>query len=141
MGVTPTSPASWFLKTQDDALATYKPFFKNELGAISVSGENGSIGGVQMMAAGVGMDLAVFKKAALITGAFLYQKLVGKGHIYLMFADGTVGHTVVIYKIVNPFNSNKCVVSLMDPWPGKGKIDLPLTEIQANAEAIVGWPE
>ena len=141
MGVTPKSPASWFLKTQEDALATYKPFLKNEQGAISVSGEDGSVGGVQMMAAGVGMDLAVFKKAALITGAFLYQKLVAKGHVYLMFADGTIGHTVVIYKIVHPFNSKKCVVSLMDPWPKKGLIERPLADVQEHAEAIVGWPE
>jgi hypothetical protein len=141
IAVTPKSPASWFLKTQDDALATYKVFLAGERKALTVSAGKGGVGGLEMMAAGVGMGLKVFKKASLITGAFLYQKLLAKGHVYLMYADGTVGHTVVIYKIVHPFNSKKCMLSVMDPWPEMGLIERPLTEVQANAEAIVGWPE
>jgi hypothetical protein len=149
MSVTPTSPASWFIKTQDDALKHYKPFLMSEEGGLDVTGRKfkkdandpGWVGGVEFMAAGVGMGLKVFKKASAITGAFLYEKLKGKGHLYFMFGQGTIGHAAVIYKIVHPLAPTKCVLSMMDPWPGKGLITRTLAEVQANNEAVIGWPE
>jgi hypothetical protein len=198
MSVTPQSPASWFLKTQRDALRQWQTFTENgeaatfNLGtydtlqeaqrALATLTETGTIvkdadgkftittvvanagglkikpldyetasgekkraaGGLEWVAAGVGMDLAVFKPARKLTGAFLYQKLRFKGHPYLIFSVGapgsTIGHACVVYKIINPHGTN-CVVSMMDPWKGLGKIDRPMSELQGANEAVVGWPE
>lgn len=138
MSVTPQSPASWFMKTQDDALSSWKSFTVD--GGLEVKW------GFRLMAAGVGMEYQVCKPAKKITGALIYSKLKQKSHIYLLFAggmtmtSGQIGHCVVIYGVENPW-SNDCKVSYMDPWFGDYKKDEPLSYFQNANEAVVGWFE
>ncbi|MDQ6785461.1 MAG: hypothetical protein M3033_01390 [Acidobacteriota bacterium] len=136
MSVTPQSPASWFIKTQDDAIAEWKSF----------SGSNSGLDvqwGFRLMAAAVGMEYGVFKPAKKISGGFLYDKLKTRGHIYVLYAGGMTntsgqfGHCVVVYGISNLW-SDSCKVSFMDPWTANYK-DEPLTYFQQAGEAVAGW--
>lgn len=139
LDVTPQSPASWYVKTQDDALNAWGPF-TDTTGGLDVSF------GLKLMFAGVGIERVNFKGKNKITGAFLYSKLKKRGHIYLCYAggintaSGQVGHCVVVYGIKNPW-SNNCSVSYMDPWFGNYKVDEPLSYFQQANEVIPGWFE
>ena len=138
VAATPKSPATWWLKSQDDAIEQYSMFCNNK-GGLDVKQ------GLLWLAAGVGMDLAVYKKAQQLDGSFLYWKLVTKGHLFLVFAGGStglgnsLGHAVVVYKVSS--GPKGYVLGVMDPWPGKGRYDVPLARFQAANEAVVGWPE
>ena len=136
------SPAKWFLNTQQDAIDNWadKKSAKKGLNIKEITG-------LQLMAAGVGMDLKIFKPANKLTGAFAYEKLKLKGHLWLFYAGGNtglsneLGHAVVIYKVSNPFGKD-CTVGAMDPWPGVGyREDWPLSFYQNANECVVGWPE
>jgi hypothetical protein len=136
--VTPKSPASWWLRSQEDAIEQYRPFCDSK-GGLSVSP------GVEWLAAGVGMDLKVYKKASGLDGGYLHWRLATRGHLFLMFAGGatglgnSLGHAVVVYKISS--TSGGYSLGMMDPWPGMGRRDLPLSRFQAANEAVLGWPE
>ncbi len=138
MSVTPQSPASWFLKTQDDAINEWKSF----------SGSNAGLDvkwGFRLLAAAVGMNYKIFKPAGKISGSFLYNKLKTKGYIYVLYAGGTTntngqfGHCVVIYGISDVW-SNECQVRFMDPWTANYKTE-SLSYFQQANEAVTGWFE
>jgi hypothetical protein len=81
MSVTPESPASWFIKTQDDAIRTWQDFTGNK-GGLNVKS------GFQWMAAACGMEFEVFADAKKITGEFLHAKLKERRYLYFFFAGG-----------------------------------------------------
>jgi hypothetical protein len=141
MSVTPQSPASWYIKTQEDAINEMKSFCDGNLG-LSIKQF-----GFPLMAAAVGMGFEVFLRARELSGNFLYAKLKAKGYLYIFVAGGhtglgnTLAHAGVIYGIANPWGKN-CTVGVMDPWPGKGIRPMqPLADYQKAKEAVVGWLE
>lgn len=139
MSVTPQSPASWRISTQDDAIDDYYMFMESN-GALEIQW------GFRFMAAGVGMEFKVCKPATKLSGALIYEKLKNRGHIYLFYAggmtmaSGQIGHCVVIYAVTDPW-SGKPLVSYMDPWFGDYKVREPLSYFQNAKEAVVGWFE
>lgn len=137
MSVTPQSPASWMISTQDDAINQWSMFMADN-GGLEVKW------GFRFMAAAVGMEYKVCKPAKKISGSLIYEKLKYRGHIYLFFAggmtmaSGQIGHCVVIYGVSDPW-SGKAKVSYMDPWYGDYKVREPLSYFQGADEAVVGW--
>lgn len=139
MSVTPQSPASWFITTQDDAIREWKSF-SDDHSSLEVKW------GFRLMAAAVGMEYGVCKPAKKLTGGHIYEKLKLRGHVFLFYAggmtmtSGQLGHCVVVYSIKNPWGSD-CTVSYMDPWFGEYTIDGPLSYFQGANELIFGWFE
>jgi hypothetical protein len=139
MSVTPQSPGSWFLTSQDKIIESYD-MFTDASGGLEIQW------GFRFMAAGAGIEFGVFKPSTKLSGAFLYSKLRYKGHIYLFYAggmsmaSGQIGHAVVIYGIKNPW-SKDCSVSYMDPWFGEYQQDVPLSYFRQANESVAGWFE
>jgi hypothetical protein len=139
MSVTPNSPGSWYLTTQDSAIDNFYMFMESN-GGLEIQW------GFRFMAAAVGMEIGVFKPSSKLSGSFIYSKLKSRGHIYLFYAGGVsntsgeIGHCVVIYGINNPWDKN-CTVSIMDPWFGEYNVDKPLSFFQNANESVAGWFE
>ncbi len=134
---TPKSSPWWF-HSQADAIGQYETFCDDK-GGLSMSP------GVQWLAAGVGMDLRVYHNAGRLDGSYLHWRLATRGHLFLIFAGGstglgnTLGHAVVVYKISS--GSGGYTLGVMDPWPGMGHREWPLSRFQKANEAVLGWPE
>src|SRR5688572_2966508 len=113
MSVTPNSPASWFIKTQDDAINEWNTFCDDNSGLDAKWG-------FALMAAAVGMNAEVFKNASNLTASFIYWKLKTYGHLYVFFTGGQTGlgnglaHASVIYGISSS-SDNGASVGVMDP--------------------------
>ena len=150
LSVTPQSPASYLIQTQDDAVAMFSNAFTTNKNGLEIKL------GFSMLAATAGMQFKVFFKASQLTGDFLYTMLRNRGYLYLFFAGrgpdlpggtGTscgvavgngLAHAVVIYGISNPWNPSKCTLGVMDPWSGmRAGVDLKCYR-QAK-EAVVAW--
>lgn len=140
ISVTPNCPASWFIKTQQDAIDNWKDFTGSKSG-LNVKE------GFPWLAAACGMEYKVFKSAKDLTGDFLYSKLKTRRYLYFFFAGGQTGlgnglaHASVVYEISKPWSKDSSI-SVMDPWVGKGiRPGQPLAVYRGANEAVVAWLE
>ncbi len=152
--VTPRSPATWWAKTVKDLREQYKPF-TGPGGGLKIAGEDGLPGGLEFLAAGLGMDLALFgsgkdgkalkgvRPVKSLTGAFLYQKLSKHGHLYIITerAGAAFSHAVVAYGIGGATSPDANLV-VMDSMPDVPPYRLlPVKDLHQNRVVIVGWPD
>ncbi|HSB64037.1 MAG TPA: papain-like cysteine protease family protein [Thermoanaerobaculia bacterium] len=84
------------------------------------------------------MDVKAFPKSGPgLSLDFLYQKLVERGHLYLMFSSSGVGHANVVYAVDEELD----YIGYMDPWPGMGYRSRSIGDFRdAASEFLVGWP-
>jgi hypothetical protein len=114
ISVTPDSPASWYISSQEDAIRECADLSDSKKG-LSVK----DILGFQWLAAACGMRFDVFKPAKKLMGGFLYSKLKSRSHLYIFFAGGDtnlgngLAHASVIYGVDKPWG-NDCTLGVMD---------------------------
>ena len=139
ISVTPNCPISWAVQTQEQAIDHWDMFTDSKNGL--------SKEGFKWMAAACGMNYKPYKKAKDMTGTYLDGKLKKRRYLYLFFAGGATGlgnglaHAVVVYEISKPWSKN-CTISVMDPWPGNGRMPgQPLTNYTKAKEVVVAWFE
>jgi hypothetical protein len=118
LSVTPQSPLSYLITTQEDAIKSY--------GAFISESNNGGMTKIMLefLTAGANMDVLVFEPGSNLSPAFLHEKLKNKSHIYFVYSNSRQhllghGHVIVIYGISNPHGSN-CTLGIMDPMPNQG---------------------
>jgi hypothetical protein len=138
MSVTPESPLSWAIRTQDDAIREYEYFCDDAGGA-------GVLKGFRWFAAALGMRFESFKPAAGLSAAYVYEKLETKGYLYV-FAVGQKAlgngqaHASVIYGISDD-ETEDCTVAVMDPWKSGIVPAKTFGEFQKAEEILIAWLE
>ncbi|HMA30110.1 MAG TPA: papain-like cysteine protease family protein, partial [Thermoanaerobaculia bacterium] len=83
-------------------------------------------------------DVKVFPRSGPpLSLDFLYEKLVGRGHLYLAFSSGGVGHANVVYAV----DTEVDYIGYMDPWPGMGYRSKSIGDyLDTASEFLIGWP-
>jgi hypothetical protein len=143
---TPKSPARWWCKTVDDVRRQFAAFCDRD-GGLTVDGGGGVPRGfaIQLLAASLGMDLKVIKNRpdgspSELTGRLLLD-LLRRGHVWFLFADGAVGHCVVVWGVAVPDGADPLVM-YMDPWQRSADWRIrPLSDFQRMTDVVLGWPE
>jgi hypothetical protein len=132
LSVTPQSPASKFITSQEQALECFADHVD----------ENGGLDnkkGFYSMTQLAGMNAEVFLKAETLKPDFLYSKLSNKGHLYIFFLNNNLAHASVIYGLSESSGSDDYTLGIMDPWQ-RGIVPMqPLSTFLQAKQAVVAW--